>query len=220
MCPSRKKPKKIALLAGSTGAVGQELMKLLLTSDRYSQVHHLGRKPLDLEHPKLVQHVHSFEKLPQVELNTQLDEVFCALGSTIKKAGTFARFQQIDRDYVVELGKLAQRHGANTFSVISSIGADPNSRNDYLRTKGEMEKGLSALHLSALHIFRPSLLWGKRAEFRLGEFLALPVLKVLSPLLMGKIRKYRPVEFSQLAEKMLVAARMPNPGVAVFENFG
>jgi uncharacterized protein YbjT (DUF2867 family) len=148
------------------------------------------------------QHVVDFDSLAGLELEIEIDDVFCTLGTTIKKAGSQEAFRRVDHDYVVALGRMASGLGAERVCVVSSLGADPDSRNFYLRVKGEMEEALKGLQLPHLAVFRPSLLTGDREELRPVERVSQILLKPVAPLLLGPLEKYRPVAAEQVAEAM------------------
>src|SRR5262249_552133 len=140
---------------------------------------------------KLVQKVVPFETLASLDL-PPLDDVFCALGTTIRKAGSQPAFRRVDYDYPLALADHALKFGAKQFVLVSSVGADAKSRNFYLRTKAQLEDALRRLPFKALHIFRPSFLMGKREESRFGESAAIPVAKALQFLLVGRLRRVSP----------------------------
>ena len=207
--------RKTALLAGATGLIGSQLLPLLLESERYTKVIVVGRKALPMTHPKLTQVVTDFEKLHDVRLQLIADDVFCCLGTTMKQAGSKEAFYKVDFLYVVTLAALTAGNFAAQFMVISSLGADPEARVYYSRVKGEMEEAVRQVPFRAIHIFRPSLLLGERAQLRLGERVGAVVLRVLTPLLRGTLQKYRPVTGAAVAAAMLRAAEDDGGGVRV-----
>lgn len=197
---------KEALLAGATGLVGSHLLQQLLNDVRYSKIHLAGRRSPQISHPKIVFHpcdFHDFDTLP----GHGIQEVFCALGTTIRKAGTKENFREVDFDAVVNLARYAALTGCDHFVVVSSVGANPRSRNFYLRTKGQMEQRLKSCGLQNISIVRPSLLLGQRREFRLAEKLSEWMMKPIGFLLKGRLAKYRPIEASQLAQTMIRLAQ-------------
>lgn len=207
---------KIALLAGASGLVGSRLLQELARSDDYSEIHILVRRPLSLDLPKVREHVLDYEDVPLTEIDfTRVDDIYCALGTTIRKAGSKERFARVDHDYVIALGQLAKRVGTHRFLVVSSLGADPASSNFYLRVKGDMEESLRRLDLPHLMIFRPSLLRGDRGEFRLGEQVGYLALTLFSPLLPDRIK---PVSDDQVAAAMIWAAGNVDEAVRIFES--
>jgi uncharacterized protein YbjT (DUF2867 family) len=147
-----------------------------------------------------------------------VDDVFCCLGTTIKKAGSQAAFRKVDFTYAYEAAQLAVQQGAEHFLLVSSLGADANSSVFYSRVKGELEIAIAALPFAAVSIFQPSLLLGERAEFRFGERLAEPLAKVLSVFLLGPLRKYRAIEAHTVAAAMIHVAKSPGKGVTIYES--
>lgn len=206
---------KSALIAGATGLTGKELVKILLDQPAYDKITVLVRRPLDIEHPKLEQVKVDFNKLEDYKKFFEVDDVFCCLGTTIKKAGSQNAFRKVDYEFPATLGTLAKAAGVEKFLVISAMGADSRSNIFYNRVKGQLEDRLKKLELPALHIFRPSLLLGDRKEFRLGEKAASVIAPVLSPLLRGGMKKYRPIQAEQVARAMYAAAQSDSSGVAV-----
>jgi uncharacterized protein YbjT (DUF2867 family) len=136
----------------------------------------------------------------------------------MKKAGSRENFRKVDYHYVIELAQWASQHNIQRIAVISSIGADPYSKNFYLRTKGEMEDALKALHLPNLVILRPSLLLGNRKEFRFGERLASALISPLSVLMIWKLKKYRAVHAKEVAKAMFYNTVNSNDRVRIIMN--
>jgi uncharacterized protein YbjT (DUF2867 family) len=151
--------RKTALLAGATGLIGSHLLPLLLASERYSKVIVLGRRPLTQVHPKLVQVVTNLNQLEARRLQLIADDVYCCLGTTMQQAGSKEAFYQVDFQYVVQLAALASSNFAAQFMVVSSLGADAESRVYYNRVKGEMEAAVRQASFRAIHIFRPRCCW-------------------------------------------------------------
>jgi len=198
-----------AVVAGATGLVGQALVDLLLGDERYEEVTVLVRRPSGYAGPKLRERIIDFNSLAQSGLALAGTDVFCTLGTTIKQAGTQEAFRQVDYEYPLSLGRLAKDQEAAQFLIVTSIGANSRSRNFYLRVKGEVERDLRGLELACLHVFRPSLLLGRREEFRLGE----RAIGALLPLFSGIMGRYRPVQAQAVAKAMLVAALSGRTGV-------
>jgi uncharacterized protein YbjT (DUF2867 family) len=207
--------KKTALLAGATGLVGSALLPLLLASERYAKVIVVGRRPVAVQHPKLVQVVVELDQLEQERLRLIADDVYCCLGTTIRQAGSQEAFFKVDFLYVVQLAALTAANFAAQFLVVSSLGADPDARVYYSRVKGEMEAAVRQTPFRAIHIFRPSLLLGQRAAPRLGERLGAAMLALVRPLLRGSWRKYRAVPAATVAQAMLRAAQDDGGGVRI-----
>jgi uncharacterized protein YbjT (DUF2867 family) len=144
-------------------------------------------------------------------------DVFCALGTTIRKAGSEQAFQRVDLELPLRAAEQALKAGAEQFIVVSSVGADAASKNFYLRTKGEMERELSRVPFRAIHILRPSLLIGKRAEFRLGEAIGMSIAPVLDLLTFGPLRKYHSMRAEIAGKAMAGAAKSGKRGIFIYE---
>jgi uncharacterized protein YbjT (DUF2867 family) len=191
-----------AVIAGATGLVGQECLGLLLA--RYESVTALVRRPTGRAHPRLVERAIDFEQLGTIEIPAGA-HVYCTLGTTIKKAGSEAAFRKVDYEYPRMLGERAAAVGHTRFAVVTSVGADSHSKNFYLRVKGELEDALSAMRFDALHIFHPSFLIGERTESRSGEAAVKVIGGALGFLLVGPLRKYRPISAAVVAAAMVAA---------------
>lgn len=188
---------RTVLLAGATGLVGGLMLEALLADPQVTTVHALSRRALRTRHAKLRLHVVDFGNLPELP---QADEVYLALGTTIKVAGSQAAFRAVDLDANLAVAVAAVAAGARRVGLVSAAGADATSSVFYNRTKGELEDALKALSLETLVVARPSLLLDKREGLnqpsRLGERIAIPIAKVLAPLLPGT---YRPVHAQAVA---------------------
>lgn len=209
---------KTALLAGATGLVGSALLPLLLASGRYAKVIVVGRHPVAMQHPRLVQVTIELSQLEAARLRLIADDIYCCLGTTMRQAGSKAAFYEVDFLYVVKLAALTAANFASQFLVVSAAGADADSRFYYNRVKGEMEAAVRQAPFRAIHIFRPSLLLGERPAPRLGERVGALVLKLASPLLRGSWRKYRAVAATTVAQAMLRAAEDDGGGIRVHES--
>ncbi|HLO94775.1 MAG TPA: NAD-dependent dehydratase, partial [Burkholderiaceae bacterium] len=184
------------LLLGSTGLVGQQLLALALADPAVSQVVAPTRRPLPT-HERLLNPQIDFERLPAEAPWWRADAVLCALGTTLRLAGSPEAFRRIDHDYVLAACRLAREAGTPRCGFVSSLGADAGSRGLYLRVKGETERDLQALGFEALVCVRPSLLdGGPRPDHRPGEILALALGRGLAPLLP---RRWRPVRTERVA---------------------
>ena len=204
-----------ALLAGTTGLIGRALLTLLLESPNYASVHALLRRSVrDLPaHPKLHVDVVDFERLPALPA---VDDVFIALGTTIKVAGSEAAFRRVDFDAVLATARLARAAGARRVIVVSALGADAGSAVFYNRVKGEMEQAVAALGYETVVFVRPSLLVGDRAALGqpacAGERWAL---RLLRPVLGIVPAGLRPIDAGDVARAMLRAAIDAEPGLRI-----
>lgn len=202
-----------AVLAGATGLVGGECLRQLLESPRYERVVVVTRRELGpgLRHDKLREIVVEFARLGDVKSRLRGDHVFCALGTTIGKAGSQQRFREVDYEYPLRLAQLTLKNGARHFSVVSALGASRSSPFFYSRVKGEVEEGLRQMGWPSLAILRPSVIAGERAESRPLERLSERLLR-LAP------ATWRPVAARDIAAAMVATALREPPGVTVIES--
>jgi len=208
---------RTALLAGATGLIGSHVLKLLLAEDEWSRVVTVGRRPMPELHKKLEQRVLDLGELETVSDLPHVDDVFCCLGTTIKQAGSQPAFRRVDHAFILGVAHAGLHAGAKQFLLVSAIGADPGSRVFYSRVKGETESAIRRLAFQGVQILRPSLLLGERSEFRVGERIAMVVAPPLSLLLLGRLRRYRPIRAETVARAMVNLAREAPRGPNVFE---
>jgi uncharacterized protein YbjT (DUF2867 family) len=207
-------PGRVALVAGSSGMVGAQLLPLLLQAPQYTRVHALSRRPLPFDHPRMANRVVRFEASLQAQLKgLQCQDAFCCLGTTIRDAGSQAAFRAVDHELVLEFSQLALSCGAERLVVVSSVGANPASKNFYLRVKGEMEKALEGLRFRSLDILQPSLLLGSRRELRPLELGAQVAMWLVNPLLLGSWSRYRAIPAATVAAAMCGVAASGRRGV-------
>ncbi|MER1998876.1 MAG: oxidoreductase [Lysinibacillus sp.] len=197
-----------ALIVGATGLVGSHLVKEICDHPQYVSVTALVRNPLSYEHEKLTDRTVNFDALTEADVEF-VDDVFCCLGTTRKKAGSREQFEKVDVEYPLQIAALAKHAGANHFVVITAMGASETSAAYYNRVKGKLEQQLQALHFQRLSIVRPSLLVGERSELRLVEKSGEVLLKLINPLLIGPLKRYRSIEAIQVARAMLAIALQP-----------
>ncbi|MGH8490027.1 MAG: oxidoreductase [Gammaproteobacteria bacterium] len=208
---------RTALLAGATGLVGGHCLELLLQDDAWEQVAVLGRREIGTTHRKLVQRVVDFDRLAELGDVSRVDDVFCCLGTTMKRAGSEAAFRRVDFTYVHELAQLAFGC-AGQFLLVSALGADRQSRMFYNRVKGEVEDAVRKLPFDGVHIFRPSLLLGERREIRPGERLAILAGRAVGLMFVGPLGRYRPIAARAVAAAMIRIAKDATRGVHVYES--
>ena len=197
--------KRSAVVFGATGMVGMELVKRLCERNEYVSVTAIGRRAVEWEHPKLQQIVHSLDELTESDIRFAHD-VFCCLGTTKKKAGSKEQFEKVDFEYPLQIASIAKNLHIAHFIVISAMGANESANIHYSKVKGQLEQELQKLELPRLSIIRPSLLVGSRQEFRFGEKMGEQVLKVVNPILIGGLKKYRSIKASQVADAMITIA--------------
>jgi uncharacterized protein YbjT (DUF2867 family) len=202
-----------AILAGATGLVGGECLRLLLDDPRYERVMVVTRRDIGgaAQHDKVRQVIVEFEQLGEKRTRLRGDHVFCALGTTIRKAGSQDRFRQVDYEYPLRLAQLTLRNGARHFSLVSALGASRSSPFFYSRVKGETEQGLREMGWPSVSIVRPSVIAGERAESR-------PLERLSEHLLRFAPATWRPVPARDIAAAMIAAAQREAPGVTVIES--
>lgn len=203
------------LLAGSTGLIGQAIIQHLPAKQRALL---LSRRPLNNTPENADVLITDFSDLHLPAAESPNDAFLCALGTTIKTAGSKAAFEAVDLTLVVDLAKRARAAGYGHFLVVSSLGTTPTTGNFYLQTKAKMEAAVTTLGFESVSIFRPSLLLGERDEFRLGERVADWLSKPLRPLFVGKMRRYLPIHANTVAKAMLQQAAQTVPGVHIIES--
>ncbi|MEO6323549.1 MAG: NAD(P)H-binding protein [Thermoanaerobaculia bacterium] len=206
--------KRTVAVAGATGLVGGRLVKKLLEDPSCECVIALVRRPLGLTHPKLQERLVDFAALPADALG--VEDIYCALGTTIRKAGSQEAFALVDRTAVAALARAGAAAGARRFLLVSSLGADPRSRVFYNRIKGEAEEDVRANPFRGVFIFRPSVLAGERDEVRMGESIGRFGARLVS--LVPGLRRLRPVDAEVLAAAMIAVARQDLAGAHVFES--
>jgi uncharacterized protein YbjT (DUF2867 family) len=205
---------KSILLLGATGLVGSHCLRLLRGDPAFPRVVVLTRRPLprELTDANVESHVVDFDNLPAHGPLFRVDQIMCALGTTLRNVGGYREtFRRIDYGYPLAAAQLARERGATHFLLVSSLGANPRSRIFYSRVKGELESAVLALPFRSVTIVRPSLLLGARAEFRLGEVIA-KRLAFLAP------SKYKPVDAHAVAAVLVRAAREDAPGRRIIES--
>ena len=204
---------KTALIAGSTGLIGNQLLELLLQSTDYSKVVALTRQDL-VEHYKLVQIKIDLGTIAERAEALKADDVFCCLGTTIARAGSKEKFHQVDFYYPLLLARIAHAAGAKQYMLISSLGADKKSFIYYAQVKGEIEEAVSSVGFESVHIFRPSLLLG-RTEIRSGEVAAKYFYKVFGFLIP---KKFKAIASVKVARAMLYFASQNKKGNFIHES--
>ena len=175
------------LIAGSTGLVGRHVLERLLADDRFTHVVAPTRRPLE-SHAKLVNPIVDFDDLPLDAPWWEVDGAISTLGTTLGQAGSRMAFHAIDHGYTLAIAEHVYARGAARFGLNSALGADPESRSFYLRTKGEIERDIEAIGFASLVIVRPGLLGGERSQVRAAESVGLFLSKALAPVLPLKWR--------------------------------
>lgn len=209
--------KKTALVAGSTGLVGREVVRQLAQSNDFDIVTAVVRKGSNMIHDGVVTIEVDYENLAAHKEDLKADIVFCCLGTTMKKAGSRDNFYKVDFTYPYELAKIAQENGSAQFNLVTAYLANSKSLFYYNRVKGDVEAAIQTISIPSINIFRPSLLIGKRIEKRAGERFFSKLAKVMNPVFRGKLKKYKPTEATLIARAMLNAALKEENGVHIYE---
>lgn len=204
-------PARRVLLLGATGLVGRETLSLLTADDSVSGVVAIARRSSGATSPKVEEHILDLAEMERHPDLFAVDQIICALGTTIRVAGSQERFRVVDHDYPLIAARLGRARGARHYLLVSALGANARSRVFYNRVKGEVENALRATDYPSLTIVRPSLLLGAREEFRLGERIFARAGWLMPP-------AYKPVEARTVARALVTLAREDAPGVRVVES--
>jgi len=206
---------KKAIVYGASGLVGSYILKNLLDNDNYEQIIIVSRKDLHIRHPKLKTLISDFQSLINHVKDIDADEIYIALGTTQQKTPDKKDYYQIDHDYPVLAAKLAKENDAKSVFLVSSVGANINSSLFYIKTKGETERDIIDLNFDHTHIFRPSMILGDRKENRPLEKVFKTIWKLINPLLMGRLSKYKGLDAKYIAKAMMNSADQLNDKVKI-----
>ena len=213
--------KSTAVIIGATGAVGKEILKEILGTEYYERIYVLGRNSISRlpEDDRLTKIVIDFENMRFDTSILDDADVFAALGTTIKIAGSKENQRKIDVDYTVNFAKLCEGK-VRSFNVVSAIGANSKSKNFYNSLKGELEDKLKEMNLGTLRIFQPSLLISKREDNRFLEEIFMKVAPIFQFVLKGKTKKYSPIEASLLGKEIVrFATENKGKGIYTYNDF-
>ena len=208
-----------AVIIGASGLIGNHLVEQMLHDKHFTTVRILVRSGLTFNHPKLQQVIVDFDDFDNYADNFGIgDTIFCCVGTTQKKVkGDKIAYTKVDHDIPVNAAQIGIDIGFKKILVISSIGANPISNNFYLNLKGKMEKDITQFPFKSISIFRPSILLGKRNESRPGEKIGQIFMKAFSFLLIGSIKKYRPVKAEDVAKAMIAESKKEESGIHILE---
>ena len=206
---------KTALVVGATGAVGRELVRQMCEMrPDYGRVIAWVRKPLNYRHAKLFVEEIDFDHMDALPPE-QVHDIYCALGTTLKQAGSEEAFLQVDVEYPKALAQWGRKAGARCFVLVPAPDASRNSKHFYLRAKAKAEKAVRAAGFRSLVIARAPLIDAQRQDFRWTELLGIAAFGLFGRLLPGKYDKYRPMSAGAIAQAILAATQEPRPGEQV-----
>ncbi|WP_299776706.1 NAD(P)H-binding protein [uncultured Formosa sp.] len=194
---------KTAIVLGATGLTGENLLEKLLNDSDYSRIVLFSRSACGIKHSKITEYLIDMFELDNYKTLFRADVVFCCIGTTQSKTPDKAIYHKIDYGIPVAAANLCVKNNIDRFICISALGANSTSKVFYNRTKGEMEAVVLSLKIKHTYLLQPSLIVGSRKEFRFGEVMGKMVMKVLSPLFRGSLKKYKPIESKTIASAML-----------------
>lgn len=207
---------KKAILLGATGLIGHDLLNKLLLDETYSEILILSRRPLNITHVKLKEIILNFDEIANYSAEINGDVIFCCLGTTAKKTPDLSMYRKIDYQYPLDVAKIALANGIQQYHLISAMGANVKSRLFYNRTKGEVERDLQKIPFEAIHIYQPALLDGNRKEERAAENIMIGLFRLLNPILIGPLKKYRSIKIETVASAMIHQANKNLQGIFTY----
>ena len=208
---------KTALLFGATGLVGSHLLNLLISNNNYSKIKVFVRSSIELNHQKIEIIQTDFNNLKNHKEEIKGDDCFFCIGTTKKNSPDKNEYKRVELEIPKQVAQIAKSNLVNSFVFVSSGYADPKSSGDYLKFKGLVEEELKRLNFSKLGIMRPSFLMGSRKENRAGEKIGILTFRLLSPLLLGPLKKMKPINSEKVAKAMVKIAN-ENLGKIIFES--
>ena len=197
---------KIALLFGASGLVGSHLLNQLISNNNYSKIKLFVRSAIDLNEPKIEIIQTDFNNLENHREDIKGDDCFFCIGTTKKNSPDKNEYKRVELEVPKQIAQIAKSNFVNSFVFVSSGYADPKSSGDYLKFKGEVEEELKKLNFPKLGVMRPSFLLGDRKEKRVGEKIGIFIFKLISPLLLGPLKKMKPIHSEIVARSMIKVA--------------
>ena len=194
---------KTALIFGSSGLIGNELLKTILFKNNYSNIKIFVRTVPEINNSKVEIIKTDFRNLEKYKDKINGDDCYFCIGTTKKDTPDKNEYRRIEYDLPVNIAIIAKKNSVNSFFYVSSIGANPKASSGYLKNKGQVEEELKNLNFSKLAIIRPSLLIGNRKSFRLGEVIFTPVMNTLTLFAFGSLKKYKPIKIENVVKAML-----------------
>ena len=197
---------KTALVFGSTGLVGGNVLNQLIQNNNYSKIKIFVRSSIKVNNSKVQVIQTDFNNLEKYKDLILGDECFFCIGTTHKETPDANEYRKVEYDIPVNIAKIAKSNSVKSFIYVSSMGANPKASGKYLKNKGQVEEELKKMNFLKLALIRPSILLGNRKKFRLGERIAIPIMKFLSLFFIGILKKYRPIKVENVAKAMIIIA--------------
>ena len=194
---------KTALIFGSSGLIGNELLKTILVKNNYSNIKIFVRTVPEINNSKVEIIKTDFRNLEKYKDKINGDDCYFCIGTTKKDTPDKNEYRRIEYDLPVNIAIIAKKNSVNSFYYVSSIGASPKASSGYLKNKGQVEEELKNLNFSKLVIIRPSLLVGTRKSFRLGEVIFTPIMNTLTLFAFGSLKKYKPIKIENVVKAIL-----------------
>jgi uncharacterized protein YbjT (DUF2867 family) len=205
-----------AIIVGASGLIGSKLLNILLNSNGYDEVLSIARKKTRVTNTKLTQLVIDFDHLDNYAQSITGNALFCCLGTTKKQTPNLTDYRKIDHDYPVKLAEIALKNGVEQYHLVSSMGANAKSSSFYLKMKGDTEEDLKKVDLNSLFVYQPAMLIGHRKKARTGEWLMFGLMKLIDPLLLGSLKKYRSIPAQTVAMAMFKQSLKNKTGVFTY----
>lgn len=209
---------KTAIVFGASGLIGELLVHKLLIDNRYQKIILIVRKSTNLKHEKLEEKIIDFNSFIENISSIQADEIYCCIGTTIKKAGSKEAFEAVDLEIPTKIAELAVKNNIQKLLIVSSLGANLHTSNFYLKTKAKMEHAVAKNPIETVIFFRPSVLLGSRKEIRFGELMAKILMPLVQLFLLGSLKKYRAIKGEVVAQAMINVANSDYEGLQYLES--
>ena len=194
---------KIALIFGSSGLIGNQLLNVITQNNNYNKIKLFVRSVSNSNNPKVEVIQTDFSNLEKYNNSIVGDDCFFCIGTTRKDTPDKNEYRKVEYNIPVDIAKIAKSNSVKAFVYLSSIGANANSSSFYLKNKGQVEEELNKLNFQKLAIIRPSILLGNRKVFRFGERIGIFVMKALSIFFLGSLKKYKPIQSQNVAKAMV-----------------
>lgn len=207
---------KTVTLFGSTGLIGGEVLKLLINDDYFENINIISRKKINIDSKKIKNYIIDFSNIEDYKKVVNKDYIIIASIGTTQSKVNFNKieYRKVDYDILLNIAMACKSNKASSFSFVSSAGADEKSKNFYLKLKGEIENSIMQIGLKSCLIFRPSLLLGKRNEFRFGEIIGQKIMPLVSFLMKSE---YKPIKAVDVAKSIVNESKKIISGNKIYQ---